>query len=222
MQPGNNPNAVPAQYNGPRRPTAGRIVPAIPLPLSKPRPARGQSLSQPQQQKSPVAREGGTATGKQSYTAGSNASSAQDAPAAVNGMAHTPTEARGLKPTVHSDDVKAKLETTSKSQDSAAMSQLTVAPITESAQGSAQLQSAGEPGAGPHTGPMPQPTEPVDMRPLRNELPPAFVPTSPEQPAFQSAGTSMQQFPAPSSQGHPSQQSMGSIIFGGHDSSSSS
>ncbi|RMY81758.1 hypothetical protein D0862_12245 [Hortaea werneckii] len=227
MQPGNNPNAIPAQSNGPRRPTGGRIVPAIPLPLSKPRPARGQSLSQPQQQQSPVAREGGTTTGQQNYNAArSSAQPAKDAPAAVNGLAHPPTEARVLEDAVHTDDVKAKLEKTSISQNSAAMStsrlQPTVAPNTESAQGPASLQSAGEPGAVAPTGSNTQPLESFDMRPLRTELPPAFVPTSSEQPAFQSAGTSMQQFPAPPGQGHPSQQSMGSIIFGGQDSSSPS
>ncbi|KAI7331751.1 hypothetical protein KC315_g4987 [Hortaea werneckii] len=231
MQPGNNLDAIPAQSHGPRRPTAGRIVPAIPLPLSKPRPARGQSLSQPQQQQqqqqSPVAREGGATTGQQSYTAAAcNAPPAKAAPAAVNGLAHPPTEARGLEPTVHTDDVKAKPEKTSTSQDSAAMPtsglQPTVSPNTEGAQGPASLQSAGEPGAVAPTGSNTQPTEPFDMRPLRTELPPAFIPTSPEQPAFQSAGASMQQFPAPPGQGHPSQQSMGSIIFGGQGSSSSS
>ena len=68
-----------------------------------------------------------------------------------------------------------------------------------------------------------KPTDRFDMRQIRTELPPAFVPSA-EQQTPQSATSSSQSRPQLPilSHGHPIHQSAGSIVFGGHDSSTSS
>jgi len=66
-----------------------------------------------------------------------------------------------------------------------------------------------------------KPTEKFDMRPLRTELPPAFVPST-NQPTPQSAASSAYANPVPHPHAHPGHPSTGNIVFGGPESSSSS
>ncbi|GIZ38463.1 hypothetical protein CKM354_000188000 [Cercospora kikuchii] len=66
-----------------------------------------------------------------------------------------------------------------------------------------------------------KPADRFDMRPIRTELPPAFIPSAEQQQTPLSAASMQYRPPAPP-HGHPVHPSAGSIVFGGNESSGSS
>ncbi|TKA32033.1 hypothetical protein B0A50_01279 [Salinomyces thailandicus] len=217
MQPSSKANGTALQANGRRRPMPDRVVPAIPLPLSRPRPAKGQQASH---RTSTSDARAGAADADQQHTQETLA--VERTPPAANGVA-TAEEVQLVQPLGNGVEV---LAGTPVSRGNAAVSiatEPTPEPVSsEAAKVATPRQPVTEPQTSSTSPSARKMSDKFDMRPLRTELPPAFIPSLSEQPTPRSAASSVQTGMLPPARGHPGQQSVGSIVFGGLDSSASS
>ncbi|KAK0909674.1 hypothetical protein LTR91_008869 [Friedmanniomyces endolithicus] len=193
--------------NGRKRPSQNRVVPAIPLALSKPRQPKN------------LPKVGGHARVERTPATTAPPSPAVDDVANTNGDDLAPRLAS--LPYVDSAPVLPPPGTTA-SRDSAPMSQSSGATPEQSAPGS-QILSTLPPPPTSNQQALVSPSSgrksngKVDMRPLRTRLPPDFVPSADRQTP-QSATSSPQHLLSRRAH-HPS---TNSIVFGGYDSATSS
>lgn len=227
MQPSNNVNGTASQANGRKRPVSGRIVPAIPLPLSKPRQVRGQSVTQTPPQP-PTQRQADVENGGQFAGSGNVEVQGGASVAPVNGVSQASAEVKDV-PGKPSRKLESGVEATAGAPASLGSMGTPIPdePLTEpvmSEGAKASSLQAAAPQSPAYTSPssVHKSTQKFDMRPLRTELPPAFVPSATEQLAPQSATASAQQGPPPPMPLNPGVQNMNTIVFGGHNSSTSS
>lgn len=220
---------VPAtQQNGKRRPL-GRVVPAIPLALSKPKQARP-----PPPKDTDDAGAGATQITGHSLTDGFADEAAKSqvaeqwAPVANGEQHHQEANAVQSVDIVEDGDA-GHLSETPASRGSAAMSLSAGAtpelptdnPATPSTPpfGKAAVPTMTTTTGSPSS--TRKPTDKLDMRPLRTELPPAFVPSL-EHHTPQSAASSAHRNPPIQLDDHSAHRNSNGIVFGGHDSSTSS
>ncbi len=218
------PHNVSDQSNGiRRRPTVERVIPAIPLALSRPRPSTKPNLKPKPEPAAKVVEEHVTQRHGETNE-NSGAATSEDV---RNGVKHGQVELGGRMDSEPSDQTTAGPEAavdTPGSTGSAAMS--------ISAGQTPELPS--EPTERPSTPPaaLAQQAETTpsssrkavdrfDMRQIRTELPPAFVPSA-EQRTPRSANSNFSSRPDFLPHAHPTHPSAGSIVFGGPDSNTSS
>ncbi|KAK4542626.1 hypothetical protein LTR36_006675 [Oleoguttula mirabilis] len=228
MSASNGTKGPAIQLNGRRRHPA-RVVPAIPLALSKPRPARPPP---PRTDSGDVgAGAAQTADLLKASTAVSDTETAQPAGTSapvLDGREQHHTEANAVETVDHlGDGEDGVLSGTPASAGSAAFSLSADAtpelpadeaatpstPPSETASGLTTTATVSPSSAR-------KPTDKFDMRPLRTELPPAFVPSVDHTP--QSAASSAYANPQTRPYAQSIHQSSNGIIFGGHDSATSS
>ncbi|CAK3922566.1 Hypothetical predicted protein [Lecanosticta acicola] len=205
-----------------------RVLPAIPLALSRPKSARPSPPKS--EDKTRAAAVDGTSKGGEEVKAdvvnGVRAKPMQASEASDMKLDDTPALAT---PTADRDDqAKESNFETPGSRGSAPMS-LSNGATPEAPSTALMHQPAPfikrqeEPVSTANTVAPPsarKPTDRFDMRQIRTELPPAFVPSSDRQTPL--SATSHYRPPPILSHAHPSHPSAGSIVFGGHDSSTSS
>ena len=216
MPPSNTP--VPLQQsNNHKQHTPKRVVPAIPLSLSKPKPPKSKPKAEPD------VRVGGGVT--QDVTAKDMPNGPQAAEFVTNGDTQHILEAESVQNVERADNaMRMPASDTPGSRGSGSMSISyegtpevpTADPTHPSTPPPAQEMSATASPASSR-----KPTDRFDMRHIRTELPPAFVPSA-ENHTPKSAGSSHSNRPQFYAQGHPTHPSANSIVFGGQDSSTSS
>ncbi|KJX92303.1 hypothetical protein TI39_contig5875g00004 [Zymoseptoria brevis] len=226
------------------RPAFGRIVPAIPLALSKPRvprQAKAESKAKGEQdaagsvESAVNVKENGNGGGSQSSSVQAVQSVEEKTEQEEKDDAETqpavPAPAVQLVVAEKSEEVE-EANVVSIGSESAAVS-VSDGPTPELSSNEAD-QSHSSPTSG-HTEPVDsrvvenvssprKPTDRFDMRQIRTELPPAFVPSAGQytpQSATSSQARSQPSFP-PQHHQHPSHPSTSSIVFGGQDSLNSS
>ncbi|KAK5169419.1 uncharacterized protein LTR77_005395 [Saxophila tyrrhenica] len=221
--PPNNTPAPSGQSSAPRRrPTAERVVPAIPLALTRPRPAKTQPRPKPEVN---AKIEDEHVTGKTEEAV------AADVPPAsavsTGGGNHSSTEAvAGAEAPLAVNAVKDAAAARPGSEGSAAMSlspgDTPDPPTLASTRSLTPPPAAEEAASHITTPPSAQKNEDkFDMRHIRTELPPAFIPSA-EQHTPRSAASSHSNRPQFLSHAHPTHPSVGSIVFGAQDSPTSS
>ncbi|SMR48173.1 unnamed protein product [Zymoseptoria tritici ST99CH_1E4] len=227
------------------RPAVGRIVPAIPLALSKPRvPRQAAKVESKAKGEEDVAgsvksvvdvKENGNGGGSQlsGMQAGPSVEEETEQEVKDDGETQQTAQAPAVQPVAaeKSEEVE-ETNVVSVGSDSAAVS-VSDGPTPEVSSNEA-TQSHSSPTSG-HTEPLDsrvvenvssprKPTDRFDMRHIRTELPPAFVPSAGQytpQSATSSQARSQPSFP-PQHHQHLSHPSTSSIVFGGQDSSNSS
>lgn len=219
MQP-HNGEGVAGKPTGRSRPAPARIVPAIPLSLSRGKPNKSKTNVAV----APTATAERTAPLKEKVPLQDNAQGVKEVVTEDDhGLAHrNGTQVNG------GDRVTAPSVGTPVSRSSAAVSvsdDPAAAPASKSAHSVESLTNAQAETQSPTVIASPstvrKPLDRFEMRQIRTELPPAFVPA--EQFTPQSAASSQtrqQSHPLP--HGHPTNPSVGSIVFGGRDSSDTS
>ncbi|KAK3673010.1 hypothetical protein LTR78_007121 [Recurvomyces mirabilis] len=204
------------KHNGRKRPSQGRVVPAIPLALSKSRPIK----SQPKAEELPLTSETNAVQAVQSSSKPVDGADGDDvvpstpetnevkrdgdsAEHTTNGVNHSATDTPGSR-----DSVQTPLLNGDDDDDSSTAILQTPASVETT------------PNEAAPTVVSPSGARRFDMRPLRTQLPPAFVPSA-ERYTPQSASSPWQdQHPHLRNRTH--HPSTSSIVFGAHDSSTSS
>ncbi|KAK5128425.1 hypothetical protein LTR85_003093 [Meristemomyces frigidus] len=220
---------MPNPPNGRRRPP-GRVMPAIPLSLSKPKPARPP----PPRTITDDVGAGATQTIEQPNAGGTTDDveterSIETLAPKVDGELQQITQANAVQATDHAEDGARQVTSGTPASRSSAAISLSAGATPELPVGEADPPttppSAGASGLATTATVSPssarKPTDKFDMRPLRTELPPAFVPSL-EHHTPQSAASSAYRNPQAPSYGHSMHQTSNGIVFGGQDSSTSS
>ena len=218
MPPPNTPTQS-QQANNRKRLASDRVVPAIPLALSKPKPTK------------PKPRPDADAT------AGSEAVRQEDASKALaNGHAQDPSLTNGVEASVSAPEAvripdsvdpaaRAPFVNTPDSRGSAPMSlsngntpelPTTIPPRPSTPPQAQPIQATTSPVSAR------KPTDRFDMRHIRTELPPAFIPSAEQHTPKSAASSQSTRAPSFIPHSHPAHPSSGSIVFGGQDSSTSS
>ncbi|KAK3683130.1 hypothetical protein LTR37_020544, partial [Vermiconidia calcicola] len=201
-----------------KRTASNRVIPAIPLALSKPK------ASKPKARPSHNALVGGSSGTHEDIRA--EAPNAQATPEPiVNGNAHKQVEVQAGSGAEYQDEAANPLSSdTPGSRGSASM------PLSNGATPDPTTMESAQPSTPPadqefsvtaSPASSRKPTDRFDMRHIRTELPPAFVPSA-EQQTPKSAASSQPNQPTSHSHAHPTNPSTSSIVFGGQDSSTSS
>lgn len=213
-----------------RRPTGDRVVPAIPLAFSKPRPSKAQPKPKPEVN---AKIEDEHVTNGEQYVAATPAGepngdgitedSEGDRVNGDGGAAGHVVEEKLDESEPTGDVTYASNIDAADSDASTAMSLSNGATPELPANGSTRSTQPSTPPVEAQPSVTASPTssrKPFDMRHIRTELPPAFVPSA-EQHTPRSAASSQSNRPF-LPHAHPSHPSTSSIVFGGQDSLSSS
>ena len=221
MSAGNGTLVPGTQMNGRKRSTA-RIVPAIPLALSKPKAKQTSRTVKDAKVVTPSTVE---LLAKAEPTQAATGQSAALDSTAVAEEVQSEADVDVAQASRGAENVSAELSSgASGLRDSAApppstsaVAEIPAVEVIKPATSSSDVPQASTTSASPPA--VRKPIEKHDMRPIRTELPPAFVP-SVEQRALQSTPSSAH--PPTQIHMHPTHPSSSSIVFGGQDSTTSS
>lgn len=208
MPPPNTPIPT-VQQNGHARKRTAPVVPAIPLALSKPRPVKPQPKPE-----SDV--KGGAELVTPVGTPADTAIVVDEAKTVEGGNEEGVLEAQGssVAEATNNGAYEPAAPAAPNGVGDEAMVGETSRPATASSTGDATATNSPELAR--------KPTERFDMRQIRTELPPAFVPSAEQHTPRSNASSQSTRPPTMSTHAHISHPSTSSIVFGGHDSSSSS
>ena len=219
MPPNVTPHVSFQQSNGRKRPASERVVPAIPLALSKPKSAK------PKPKAESDTRGGAEKVPPDVQTAEpSNVQQKQES--ATHGEAH-------CQRVDISTETLERTETAMRLPTADTPGSHGSAPMSLSNGGTPEMPTTGS--TRPSTPPPVQqtsatvspassrkPTDRFDMRHIRTELPPAFVPSAGQHTPRSAASSQSNRPPSFFPHAHPHHPSTSSIVFGGQDSSNSS